>query len=89
MSSIASTTRVPDGQALRRMRPTIAVTCGEPAGIGPEISLRAAWALRDEIGCVLIGDAAFLAALAADMIVRGSPFCRGRFPTDNPARTHP
>jgi len=46
------------------MKP-IAVTCGEPAGIGPEISLRAAWALRGEIDCVLIGDAAYLSALAS------------------------
>ena len=46
-------------------RPTIAVTCGEPAGIGPEIAIRAAWALRAEVNCVLIGDAAFLAMTAA------------------------
>lgn len=49
------------------MKPTVAVTCGEPAGIGPEISLRAARALRDEVRCVLIGDAAYLSALAADI----------------------
>ena len=46
-------------------RPIIAITCGEPAGIGPEISLRAAWDLRGEIDCVLIGDAAFLSMAAA------------------------
>ena len=46
------------------LRPTIAVTCGEPAGIGPEIALRAAWECRDKINCVLIGDAAFLAIVA-------------------------
>ena len=45
-------------------RPTIAITCGEPAGIGPEIALRAAWQLRAECNCVLLGDAAFLAILA-------------------------
>jgi 4-hydroxythreonine-4-phosphate dehydrogenase len=45
-------------------RPTIAITCGEPAGIGPEIALRAAWELRNDVNCVLIGDAAFLAILA-------------------------
>ena len=39
-------------------RPTLAVTVGEPAGIGPEISIRAAWALRREANCVLVGDAA-------------------------------
>ncbi|MDB5776399.1 MAG: pdxA [Herbaspirillum sp.] len=42
------------------MRPILAVTCGEPAGIGPEIALRAAWALRAEANSVLIGDAALL-----------------------------
>ena len=46
-------------------RPTLAVTVGEPAGIGPEISIRAAWALRREANCVLVGDAAFLALTAS------------------------
>jgi 4-hydroxythreonine-4-phosphate dehydrogenase len=46
-------------------RPTLAVTVGEPAGIGPEISIRAAWALRASCNCVLIGDAAFLALTAS------------------------
>jgi 4-hydroxythreonine-4-phosphate dehydrogenase len=48
-------------------RPTIAITCGEPAGIGPEISIRAAWELRADVRSVLIGDAAFLAMLAAEI----------------------
>lgn len=47
------------------VRPAIAVTVGEPAGIGPEISIRAAWALRHEVNCVLLGDAAFLALTAS------------------------
>ena len=46
-------------------RPVVAVTCGEPAGIGPEIAIRAAWQLRATVNCVLIGDAAFLAMTAA------------------------
>jgi 4-hydroxythreonine-4-phosphate dehydrogenase len=46
-------------------RPILAVTTGEPAGIGPEISIRAAWALREQANCVLIGDAAFLALTAS------------------------
>jgi 4-hydroxythreonine-4-phosphate dehydrogenase len=46
-------------------RPVIAITVGEPAGIGPEISLRAAWAMRREVNCVLLGDAAFLALTAS------------------------
>jgi len=48
-------------------RITLAITTGEPAGIGPEISLKAAWALRAEIRAVLIGDAAFLAMIADDI----------------------
>ncbi|PUA20456.1 4-hydroxythreonine-4-phosphate dehydrogenase PdxA [Glaciimonas sp. PCH181] len=48
-------------------RPVLAITCGEPAGIGPEISIKAAWELRAEINSVLIGDAAFLAMIAAEM----------------------
>jgi 4-hydroxythreonine-4-phosphate dehydrogenase len=47
------------------VRPTIAITCGEPAGIGPEIALKAAWELRDSIHCVLLGDAAFLSLTVA------------------------
>ncbi|MEX5745334.1 4-hydroxythreonine-4-phosphate dehydrogenase PdxA [Massilia sp. X63] len=46
-------------------RPTLAVTVGEPAGIGPEIAIRAAWALRESANCVLVGDAAFLALTAS------------------------
>jgi 4-hydroxythreonine-4-phosphate dehydrogenase len=46
-------------------RPCIAITTGEPAGIGPEISIRAAWALREHVNCVLLGDAAFLALTAS------------------------
>ena len=46
-------------------RPVVAVTTGEPAGIGPEISIRAAWAMREQVNAVLIGDAAFLAMVAA------------------------
>jgi 4-hydroxythreonine-4-phosphate dehydrogenase len=49
------------------VRPAIAVTVGEPAGIGPEISIRAAWARRHEVNCVLLGDAAFLAMTAGDI----------------------
>ncbi len=47
-----------------RERPAIAITCGEPAGIGPEIALKAAWELRASVNSVLIGDAAFLSMTA-------------------------
>jgi 4-hydroxythreonine-4-phosphate dehydrogenase len=46
-------------------RPSLAVTVGEPAGIGPEIAIRAAWALREQARCVLVGDAAFLSLTAS------------------------
>ena len=46
-------------------RPSLALTVGEPAGIGPEISIRAAWALRQQARCVLVGDAAFLSLTAS------------------------
>ncbi|WP_288377877.1 4-hydroxythreonine-4-phosphate dehydrogenase PdxA [uncultured Massilia sp.] len=49
---------------LNGSRPALAITVGEPAGIGPEIAIRAAWALREEANCVLVGDAAFLALTA-------------------------
>jgi len=48
-------------------RPKLAITCGEPAGIGPEISLRAAWELRASMNGVLIGDAALLSLIARDI----------------------
>jgi len=51
----------------RSVRPAIAVTVGEPAGIGPEIALRAAWARRQAVNAVLLGDAAFLAMTARDI----------------------
>ncbi len=47
------------------VRPVIAITTGEPAGIGPEIAIRAAWAMRHQVNAVLVGDAAFLAMTAS------------------------
>ncbi|WP_313176992.1 4-hydroxythreonine-4-phosphate dehydrogenase PdxA [Massilia sp.] len=51
--------------AVQAARPALALTVGEPAGIGPEIAIRAAWALRETANCVLVGDAAFLALTAS------------------------
>jgi 4-hydroxythreonine-4-phosphate dehydrogenase len=51
--------------AIPGARPTLAITVGEPAGIGPEIAIRAAWALREQARCVLLGDAAFLSLTAS------------------------
>lgn len=40
--------------------PPVALTCGEPAGVGPEITEKAWKALRDEIAFFLIGDPSHL-----------------------------
>ncbi|MDF3035754.1 MAG: pdxA [Paucimonas sp.] len=45
--------------------PVIAITCGEPAGIGPEIAVRTAWEVRHRTRCVLVGDAGLLRSAAA------------------------
>lgn len=45
-------------------RPRIAITCGEPAGIGPEIALRAALEVGDA-DCLLVGDASQMKALGS------------------------
>jgi 4-hydroxythreonine-4-phosphate dehydrogenase len=49
------------------VRPIIAITCGEPAGIGPEIALKAASQLRTVANCILIGDAALLSVTASEL----------------------
>ncbi|WP_342118365.1 4-hydroxythreonine-4-phosphate dehydrogenase PdxA [Pseudoduganella sp. OTU4001] len=49
------------------VRPVLAITTGEPAGIGPEIAIRAAWAMRHQVNAVLVGDAAFLAMTASEI----------------------
>jgi 4-hydroxythreonine-4-phosphate dehydrogenase len=57
-----------------RKRPRLALTAGEPAGIGPDICLQAALALREEpIDCevVCLADASLLAARAK---LLGLPF---------------
>ncbi len=46
------------------MKKMLAITIGEPAGIGPEISLRCAWQLKEQCVPVLIGDMQFLCRLA-------------------------
>ncbi|MDR1311783.1 MAG: 4-hydroxythreonine-4-phosphate dehydrogenase PdxA [Burkholderiaceae bacterium] len=51
-------------------RAVIAITQGEPAGIGPEIALRAAWELRDTVCPVLLGDFAQFSRCAAALDAR-------------------
>jgi 4-hydroxythreonine-4-phosphate dehydrogenase len=43
-------------------RPRIAISCGEPAGVGPEIAVQAA-IQSSSVACLLIGDATQLASL--------------------------
>ena len=45
-------------------KPTIAVTMGDPAGIGPEVALRAAARLKRDARFVLVGDRAVFEAAA-------------------------
>lgn len=47
------------------MNPPVALTLGDPGGIGGEIALRAWAALREEMAFFLIGDVAHMAALGA------------------------
>jgi len=72
----------------RRRLPILAITCGEPAGIGPEISLRAAWQKRQECCPILIGDVDFLRDVArqidpAIMISSVSSLSQQFPPTEN------
>ena len=46
-------------------KPVIAITTGEPAGIGPEISIRGAYRCLDAVIPILIGDYALLEKTAA------------------------
>lgn len=54
---------------VERARPRIAITTGEPAGIGPEISIAALSepTLRDRVRAVMVGDAKMLALRAAQL----------------------
>lgn len=50
------------GNQMARLRPRIGITVGDPAGIGPEVSLKAAFAPEILAVClpILLGDARFL-----------------------------
>ncbi|ARO14742.1 4-hydroxythreonine-4-phosphate dehydrogenase [Ketogulonicigenium robustum] len=58
---------------------TIAITCGEPAGIGPEIAVKAFSALRGELPVLWIGDPRHLPN-GTDFVVVDDP--TGPIPTD-------
>ena len=73
----------------------IALTCGEPAGVGPELAVAAWAALKSELGFFLIGDPAHLPrgapvividdpALAGPKMAQGLPVLAHPFPV--PAR---
>ena len=45
-------------------RPTIAISTGDPAGVGPELSLQVAEEVKDRCVPILLGDARVLRAVA-------------------------
>ena len=56
---------LPDQLSLHKVsRPVIAITCGEPAGIGPEIAIRAVLQTQELADALLIGDAMHIKSLA-------------------------
>ena len=63
----------------------IAITTGEPAGIGPEISIAALDAVADGVQAVLIGDAALLPATSASIehVALSAPVTPGRLDPRN------
>ena len=66
-----------------KARPIIAITTGEPTGIGPEIAIRGAVSCLDHLQPVLIGDYHQLADLA-DQLGYGALICR--LPSSNLSR---
>ncbi len=62
--------------------PRIAITTGEPAGIGPEIALAGARDLRASVRPILVGDGRMLAtrARSADIAVPLVPYAPDREP---------
>jgi len=67
----------------------IAITTGEPAGIGPEISVAALDALADDVAITLVGDRALLqnngapAAVAIQAVALGAPVVPGQLDPRN------
>jgi len=59
------------------MKPLIALTCGEPAGVGPELSFAAWECLKDELDFFLIADRKQIASVATS-----HPFCEIIRPTE-------
>jgi len=51
----------------------LALTCGDPSGIGPEVTLKAWTKLRDDIPFVMLGDVDHLRAQGEDMGVPVTP----------------
>jgi 4-hydroxythreonine-4-phosphate dehydrogenase len=77
------------------MTAPIALTCGEPAGIGPEITVKAWAALKDSVPFFLIGDPGHLSgdvpiieigapAEATAAMAKGLPVLPHAFPTVSP-----
>ena len=55
----------------------VALTCGEPAGVGPEITEKAWRVLRDEMAFFLIGDPSHLPSLIPHQVIESPDQARG------------
>ena len=70
------------------MTAPIALTCGEPAGIGPELAVSAWQALRDELPFFLIGDPAHLPDGASIVEIASPAEATGAMPQGLPVLRH-
>ena len=68
--------------------PPVAVTCGDPAGIGLEVILKAWHALKDELTFVVIGDPAHLPVDAPVVIVECPSKAASAMPDGLPVLLH-
>jgi len=71
----------------RKAQPLLAISMGDPAGVGPEVILKAAAALagrRSAPSIVVVGDLAAMRAAAARL--RGGPAPREWHPGEPPIR---
>ena len=66
----------------------IALTCGEPAGVGPELAVKAWTALRHELAFVWIGDPSHLPAGTPVVEVSDPAEATGLMPTALPVLAH-
>jgi 4-hydroxythreonine-4-phosphate dehydrogenase len=67
----------------------VVISCGEPAGIGPEVAARAWAALKDDVPMVWLGDPAHLPADLPHCVVASARDAAARCPAALPVLAHP